>query len=243
MIDTATATVDVVTPGLDIVKTGPTQAREGDHVTYDFAVKNTGDVPLSNVTVTDTVLGTIGTVASLPAGATVTLHKQYTIPFARTADVVNVASACVIATPAIGNVGFCDSASHTLDVIHPAIQVVKTVDKPVITAGKTVVYSYSVTNPGDIALSGVKVTDNKCGPSSGLTRTGGDTDSDNLLDPGEIWAFTCSAVISVDTDQHRHGRGHGPGGAEGHRHRHHHRGRRPPWPHRRQDRPPAGPRG
>ena len=125
---------------------------------------------------------------------------------------VNVASACVIATPAIGNVGFCDTDSHTLDVLHPAIQVVKTVNKPVITAGTTVVYGYSVTNPGDIALSGVKVTDNKCGPSSGLTRTGGDTDSDNLLDPGEIWTFTCSAAIGVDTDNTATAEGTAPSG-------------------------------
>ena len=49
MTDTDTATVDVVNPGLDIVKTGPTQAREGDTVTYDFAVHNTGDISLSGI--------------------------------------------------------------------------------------------------------------------------------------------------------------------------------------------------
>ena len=193
--DTDTATVDVVNPGLDIVKTGPAQAREGETVTYHFAVRNTGDTSLSGIVVTDDVIGAIGTIPTLAAGATVTLEGTYTIPAGHPADVVNIGTACVSAT-VLGDTPLCDNSTHTLDVLHPAIHVAKSVNKPVITAGTTVTYSYLVTNPGDIALSGVALTDDKC---AAVTATGGDTDHDNLLDVGETWTYTCSAALVADT--------------------------------------------
>jgi hypothetical protein len=69
---------------------------------------------------------------------------------------------------------------------HPAIHVVK--DGPATAApGDTLTFHYTVTNPGDVALTNVTATDDKCSP---LTRTG-DT-SDTTLDPGDTWTYTCS---------------------------------------------------
>jgi hypothetical protein len=62
-----------------------------------------------------------------------------------------------------------------------------------VTVGDSVTYSYTVTNPGNAPLADVSVTDDKCGP---VTFTGGDTNSDKLLDPGETWKFTCTATLS-----------------------------------------------
>jgi hypothetical protein len=42
-------------------------------VTFEFVVANTGSVDLTNVVVTDSILGDIGTIASLAAGASQTL--------------------------------------------------------------------------------------------------------------------------------------------------------------------------
>ncbi len=50
-------------------KSGPAQAHEGDKVTYEFTVTNTGETTLENIKVTDDVLGDIGTVASLAPGS------------------------------------------------------------------------------------------------------------------------------------------------------------------------------
>jgi hypothetical protein len=72
---------------------------------------------------------------------------------------------------------------------HPAIQVVK--DGPATAhAGDQLTFSYTVTNPGDVPLTSVTATDDKCSP---LTRTG-DT-SDTTLDPGDTWTYTCSYPI------------------------------------------------
>ena len=72
---------------------------------------------------------------------------------------------------------------------HPAINVVK--DGPATAhSGDQLTFSYTVTNPGDVPLTNVTATDDKCSP---LTRTG-DT-SDTTLDPGDTWTYTCSYVI------------------------------------------------
>jgi hypothetical protein len=72
---------------------------------------------------------------------------------------------------------------------HPAIKVVK--DGPATAhSGDTLTFGYTVTNPGDVPLTNVTATDDKCSP---LTRTG-DT-SDTTLDPGDTWTYTCSYVV------------------------------------------------
>jgi len=71
----------------------------------------------------------------------------------------------------------------------PAIQVVK--DGPAAAhSGDTLTFSYTVTNPGNVPLTNVTATDDKCSP---LTRTG--NTADTTLDPGDTWTYTCSYVI------------------------------------------------
>jgi hypothetical protein len=72
---------------------------------------------------------------------------------------------------------------------HPQIQVVK--DGPATAhSGDTLTFSYTVTNPGNVPLTNVTATDDKCSP---LTRTG--NTADTTLDPGDTWTYTCSYVI------------------------------------------------
>ena len=59
----------------------------------------------------------------------------------------------------------------------------------------SVTYTYSVTNPGSVALSAVSVADTTCIPAY----VSGDANSDGLLQPGETWIYTCTATLSVNT--------------------------------------------
>jgi hypothetical protein len=71
----------------------------------------------------------------------------------------------------------------------PAIHVVK--DGPATAhSGDQLTFSYTVTNPGNVPLTNVTASDDKCSP---LTRTG--NTSDTTLDPGDTWTYTCSYVI------------------------------------------------
>ncbi len=48
---------DVIDPKIDIEKSAPAEVEPGATITWDFWVKNTGSVELSNVVVTDTDIG------------------------------------------------------------------------------------------------------------------------------------------------------------------------------------------
>lgn len=70
-------------PSISITKSANVEtANPGDTVTYTFSVTNTGDVELTNVTVTDSKLpsGWNGSVGNLAAGATHTLTGNLDIP-------------------------------------------------------------------------------------------------------------------------------------------------------------------
>ncbi len=87
----------------------------------------------------------------------------------------------------------------------PAIDIVKTADKTALpVGGGTVNYTYTVTNPGNVPLTGVTLTDQLTGTQtdacSPLTGPTGDTNQDSKLDTTETWVWTCSTNITVDTD-------------------------------------------
>jgi hypothetical protein len=59
-----------------------------------------------------------------------------------------------------------------------------------------VTYTYTVTNPGVVAMSNISVTDNKCTP---VVYVSGDANNNNLFDPGEAWTYTCRTNITAST--------------------------------------------
>ncbi|PWE18612.1 hypothetical protein DDZ18_03135 [Marinicauda salina] len=78
---------------------------------------------------------------------------------------------------------------------------------PNILVGDTATFTYLVTNPGDVALSNVVVTDDNGTPgdtgddfSPTAVESGGfnvgDTDQDGLLDPGETWEYTADRTVT-----------------------------------------------
>ena len=78
--DQDTFQVDVIHPGISIVKTvSDATVPEGTVVTYTYLVTNTGDTTLFNVSVDDDVIGHIDTIASLAAGASATLTATFTV--------------------------------------------------------------------------------------------------------------------------------------------------------------------
>jgi Domain of unknown function DUF11 len=76
--------------------------------------------------------------------------------------------------------------------------------------GDVITYSIKVTNPGTHPLQNVKVTDAIKGTSHGCdggadpTFTGGDTNSDNRLDPTETWTYTCKYTVQHGDEDATH---------------------------------------
>ncbi|MCW2772381.1 MAG: hypothetical protein JWN91_707 [Nocardioides sp.] len=199
------STTTPVTPaaGIELVKTagGVNDVNgngldDGDTITYTFKVTNTGNVTLSNITVTDPKVGpvTCPNVTLAPGASLNCDPRTYTLVQAdidhgsvdNTAEVHGT-------TPTGGTV--TDDDSRTVDLpATGAIQLVKTAGSVVDLdgngpdAGDTITYSFRVTNTGNVKLNPVTVTDPKVGPVT--CPTGG-------LEPDE--SFACNDVTYTIT--------------------------------------------
>ncbi len=60
------------------------------------------------------------------------------------------------------------------------------------TGSGLVTYTYQVENEGDLVLSGVTLSDNRCTP---ITFLSGDRNSDSQLDLDELWTYRCTTLI------------------------------------------------
>lgn len=79
---------------------------------------------------------------------------------------------------------------------------------PLVAAGSTVTFTYQVTNPGTVPLHNVTVTDDNGTPNNPAddfrpTFTGGDTNGNGVLDPGETWTYAASAIAQVGQYENR----------------------------------------
>ncbi|RVT78391.1 DUF11 domain-containing protein [Flavobacterium sufflavum] len=156
----------------------------GETITYTFAVTNTGTTTLTNVVVTDPMVGltiTGSPIASLAPGITDTsITGTYVITQANVDAGKVTNSALVTAKDPLNNnvtdisgttIGTNDS-TETPVTQSPAIALVKTAvynGNPLkATAGDTITYTFTVSNIGNTTLSNVVISD----PMIGLTITG-----------------------------------------------------------------------
>ena len=152
---TADITTDVAPTGLSV----------GDEVTYTYAVENTGNVTLFNVTVTDphTGLSTITCTppqgSTLAPGDTMTCTATYVVTQADVdaGEIVNLGT--VTGTDANDDPVTDDDPLQLPIEPNPAIQIVKLPNYQAVQVGDTVTFTIEVTNVGNVTLSNVTVTD------------------------------------------------------------------------------------
>ena len=110
-----THTLKIIAPSISIEKTADKEtASPGDSVVYTFVITNTSSVDLLNVTVTDNVLGDLGTIDKIVAGGTATKSVTYVVPQDATEAIRNVATACFTTPVATDN---CASDDHVLNIV------------------------------------------------------------------------------------------------------------------------------
>jgi uncharacterized repeat protein (TIGR01451 family) len=203
--DLDTEFVDVVDPQINIEKNADrTVVLPGDLVQYTYLVTNPGDVPLASVNVTDDRCAPVTFVGGdIIANGLLDPGEiwVYTCTTSVLTDTTNTATAIGqpsdsqgIPLPGIDPVS--DQDTQFVDVVSPAINIVKTANPTMIYAGEAVVYTYEVTNPGDVPLANPAVTDDFCSPV--LPIPGGDTNLNGLLDPGEVWTYICTDNLGQD---------------------------------------------
>ena len=163
------------TPALSIVKTADpvTVTAAGDSVDYSFVVTNTGNVTVTDVTVTDTFTAPAGpelTVTcpdtTLAPAASTTCTASYTVTQADVDNGSIVNSAVADGLDPTGTpVPTSDPSTATVTATPaPGLSIVKTADPTTVTAaGDTVAYSFVVTNTGNMAIANIDLVDDVIG--------------------------------------------------------------------------------
>ena len=162
----------IATPRITVVKSATplTFTAPGTVITYDYLVTNAGNVTLTAVDVTDPMQN-LSTVtcpdATLAPGAEEHCTATYTTTQADLdrGSVDNTGTAT--GTPPAGSVA-TDSSTATVPAIQTAaIGLVKSAGVMTVdAAGTVIIYSYLVTNRGNVTLSQVEVTDQRSGVSA-----------------------------------------------------------------------------
>jgi uncharacterized repeat protein (TIGR01451 family) len=226
--DSDTAEVRVIDPAIDIEKSvDRTLVPAGTRVVYSFDVTNTGssaiplDDALANVITIDQ------SVPGQPSCATPTyvggddngnglLDRDsletwhYTCSAVINEFTVDIALATGEGGTAIdpnNPILVYDRDSAAVEVFTPKINVEKAATPTYLLGPGEVTYTYTVTNDGDVPLSGVaaNITDDACAP---VTYVSGDDDGDGLLDTPnsifedasqETWTFQCTTTLTETT--------------------------------------------
>jgi hypothetical protein len=184
--------VEKLTEGVDADDEPGPFVPAGDAVVWTYDVTNGGNVPLEDVAVVDDQGVTVNCPqATLAVGETMRCTATGT---AERGQEENLATAT-------GHDDDGDEVSsadpgHYFGYV-TAIDVEKATDGedadaapgPSVPVGDPVEWTYVVTNPGDIPLLDVTVTDDQ---GVEVVFDGGDADDDGALDPGETWRYTAS---------------------------------------------------
>jgi uncharacterized repeat protein (TIGR01451 family) len=191
--DEASCETDVLQPAINIVKDGPALVHVDDTITYTFEVTNPGELELFDVELSDPICdaGTITLVddGDGSGGLAVGEVWHYTCLHLVTEDdpdpIPNTGTITGDTEEGDGGEEVTDSDDHVVDIIHPAVDIVKTVDEEIVAVGTTVTYTYVVTNTGDTTLYDVSVDDDILGHI-------GDID---VLEPGQSVSLTKDFVV------------------------------------------------
>ncbi|MET3565739.1 putative repeat protein (TIGR01451 family) [Leifsonia sp. 563] len=180
-------------------------AAVGDTITYTFVSKNTGNVTMTGVTITDPLPGLSalsytwpGAPGTLEPGQSVTATATYQLTQAdiNAGHVANAATST--GTPPTGpDVTTPPSTTDTPLTATPSLDLVKTADASAVQSpaavGDTVTYTFVSTNTGNTTLTGVTITDPLPGLSS-LTYTW--PGAPGTLAPGESVTATATYALT-----------------------------------------------
>ena len=162
---------------------------------YTYTVDNTGDDPLTDVTLDDDkcfVFFYLDGDANDNGTLDIDETWRFTCESTLDEDTSNVVR--VDAEDSLGK-AVIDETTAYVDVLDTDIDLRKSVDQPIIYVDGRVTYTIEVENIGLDPLYGVVVTDAYCTP----VYVSGDSEPLDVLGVGEVWVYTCT--MSLDEDR------------------------------------------
>jgi len=176
----------------------------GEPITWTYVVRNTGQVTATNVTVTDNISGVTPVYLSGDLNNNNALEVGEVWTYRATGSAIagqysNLGT--VTGQGPDGEIATAQDPSHYFGLAG-AIAIVKTPSASLVPSGDVVTYTYAVSNVGNVLLTNVTVTDDRCTPVTpqlnGLVNVG-DLDGDNGLDLSELWQYRCTTTLLTDT--------------------------------------------
>ena len=198
----APVVVPPVPPLIDVIKVpDPLALPAGPGpVAYTYTLRNIGTVPVTDLTMVGDTCSPINLISGDTNGDS-KLDMDETWVYRCSTTLSETHTNTVVATGWANGISAVDIAHATVvvgaPIIPPLIHITK-IPNPLtlLAGGGMVTYTKQVTNPGTVALSNVRVTDDKC---SSVVYISGDTNSDSKLDPTETWTYTCRTRITKTT--------------------------------------------
>lgn len=169
-------------------------------VAYTYTLRNIGTVPVANITMVGDTCSPI-TLVSGDSNADSKLDVNETWVYRCSTTLSETHTNTVVATGWANGISATDIASATVvvgtPIVPPLIHLTK-IPNPLtlLAGGGMVTYTKKITNPGTVALSNVRLTDDKCSP---ITYVSGDINEDSKLDASEAWTYTCRTMITETT--------------------------------------------
>lgn len=200
----------VLNPGLVLQKSvSPMEAIPGQLVEYRLELTNTGEVELTNIHITDALLGLDEVLSSLPVGGSTVIIRDFTIPAGSAAGTVLVNSATAVSDQTDPSHDETSVAVLPSPVVPPPpveppplvvppppvitpvfnLAITKIADRAETRAGDTIHYRITVTNTGEAALTSVRITDVLLGIDRTLDR----------LNPNESVTIQARYGVMADT--------------------------------------------
>ncbi|GGF30705.1 DUF7507 domain-containing protein [Echinicola rosea] len=169
----------------------------GEEITYTIYVQNSGNVSLSDVTVTDPLTNYSDNIEVINSGETIEFTTTYTVTQEDIDNGSLTNTAEVIATDPDGN----ELPSEDSEVINasqtPKISLSKnTSQTSYSTVGEVITYEIVVANTGNITIEDPVVDDPQA--TTGPTYVSGDDDGDGTLDVGESWIYTATHEVTQE---------------------------------------------
>ena len=173
-------------------------------VTYTYKVVNVGGVKMSDVVVTDNKCAPVTYVSGNNGDSQLEANETWIYTCTTTLNRTTTNISTVTASANDWRVTDTSNATVIVGVslVPPLINIVKNPNTLLLPyGGGQVTYNYTVTNPGTIPLNNVSVADNKCSglPPTQITGHPGDLNNNNLLEPNEVWTFTCKSNLAITT--------------------------------------------
>ena len=162
------AVTNPAVPGLTLDKSAvETEVTYPGTIHYKLVVKNTGNVTLTNILVTDTMWDAADTISSLAAGESKVYNYTYTVKSIDLPDPGKTGSIVNASTASEKTYGLSDEDSVAVGVSNEAkssINVTKSANKADGYVGDIVTYTVVVKNTGNVQLDNVTLTDSLKAP-------------------------------------------------------------------------------